>query len=125
MQRVAAMVTKYQEGVIGEIPEAQHDVGKYLESIENCRFDRALEAVWEQVRGVNQFIEEEKPWVIAKENDSEHLQEVLAEAVSSLLEIADLLVPFLPDTANKIISVFSDGVIKPLKDQSLFPKKED
>jgi methionyl-tRNA synthetase len=123
VQRVSAMVTKYQEGVIGEIPEAQHDVGQYLEAIENCRFDRALEAVWEQVRGVNQFIEEEKPWVIAKENDSEHLQEVLAEAVSSLLEIADLLVPFLPDTANKIISVFSDGVIKPLKDQSLFPKK--
>jgi methionyl-tRNA synthetase len=125
VQRVAAMVTKYQEGVIGEIPEAQHDIGQYLEAIENCRFDRALEAVWEQVRGVNQYIEEEKPWAIAKENDPEHLQEVLAEAVSSLLEIADLLVPFLPDTSKRIISIFSDGIIKPLKEQSLFPKKEE
>lgn len=125
VQRVAAMVMKYQEGVIGQVPEAQHDIGQYLSAIEDCRFDRAMEAVWEQVRGVNQFIEEEKPWVIAKEDDPEHLQEVLAGAVSSLLEISDLLVPFLPDTAQKIKSVFEDGVIKPLKEQSLFPKKED
>jgi methionyl-tRNA synthetase len=125
VQRVAAMIIKYQESVIGIVPEAEHDVGQYHEAIAECRFDRAMEAIWEQVRGLNQYIEEEKPWSIAKENDQEHLQEVLAEAVSSLLEIADLLVPFLPDTAKKIQSVFSDGVIKPLKEQSLFPKKEE
>jgi methionyl-tRNA synthetase len=125
VQRVAAMVMKYQEGVIGQIPEAQHDIGQYLNAIEDCRFDRAMESVWEQVRGVNQFIEEEKPWAIAKDNDPEHLQEVLAESVSSLLEIADLLKPFLPETAEKIEYVFMDGIIKPLKEQSLFPKNEE
>jgi methionyl-tRNA synthetase len=125
VQRVAAMIIKYQEGVIGNVPEAEHDVGQYHEAIGDCRFDRAIEAIWEQVRGLNQYIEEEKPWLIAKENDQEHLQEVLAEAVSSLLEIADLLVPFLPDTSKKIQSVFREGVIKPLKEQSLFPKKEE
>jgi methionyl-tRNA synthetase len=125
VQRVAAMINKYQEGVIGSVSEPQHDVGQYVSAIEECRFDRAMEAIWEQVRGVNQYIEEEKPWSIAKENDPEHLQEVLAEAVSSLLEIAELLEPFLPDTSEKIKYVFGDGVVKQLKEQSLFPKKED
>jgi methionyl-tRNA synthetase len=124
VQRVAAMVVKYQEGVIGKLPESAHDVGQYHDAIADCRFDRAMESVWEQVRGVNQYIEEEKPWTIAKENDDVHLQEVLADAVASLLEIADLLVPFLPETAEKIQNMFSDGVVKPLKDASLFPKAE-
>jgi methionyl-tRNA synthetase len=125
VQRVAAMLSKYQANVIGDIPEPSHDVNQYHEAVNDCRFDRALEAVWEQVRGVNQFIEEEKPWVIAKENDEDHLREVLAEAVSALLQIADLLVPFLPDTAQKITDMFSDGVVKPLTGSSLFPKSED
>jgi methionyl-tRNA synthetase len=124
VQRVGAMISKYQEGVIGKLPETAHDVGQYHEAIAACRFDKAMEAVWEQVRGVNQYIEEEKPWAIAKENDEAHLQEVLASAASSLLEIADLLTPFLPTTAKKIQSMFADGVIRPLVDSSLFPKAE-
>jgi methionyl-tRNA synthetase len=124
VQRVAAMIMKYQEGVIGELPEASHDVGQYHEAIADCRFDKALEAVWEQVRGVNQYIEEEKPWSIAKENDEVHLQEVLADSVASLLEIADLLTPFLPDTSKKIQEMFSEGIVRPLNDSSLFPKTE-
>jgi methionyl-tRNA synthetase len=125
VQRVAAMIMKYQEGAIGTLPETAHDVGQYHEAIAECRFDRAMEAVWDQVRGVNQYIEEEKPWTIAKDNDEEHLQEVLATAVASLLEIADLLVPFLPDTAQKIQNVFAEGIIRPLTSSSLFPKNEE
>jgi len=125
VQRVAAMIQKYQEGVIGKLPETSHDVGEYHAAIADCRFDRAMEAVWVQVRGLNQYIEEEKPWSIAKEGDDEHLQEVLADTVASLLEIAELLVPFLPETAAKITAMFTEGVVRPLKEQSLFPRQED
>ena len=124
VQRVSAMIKKYQNGVIGELSDSKHDVGQYHAAIAECRFDRALDAVWDQVRGLNQYIEEEKPWQIAKEKDDDHLKEVLAEAASSLMEIADLLVPFLPGTAEKIQYVFSEGVIRPLDDASLFPKHE-
>jgi methionyl-tRNA synthetase len=123
VSRVAAMVVKYQDGVIGDVPPAEHDSNRYHEALANCRFDKALEDVWEQVRGLNQYIEEEKPWQVAKEDDKEHLQEVLAYLCSSLLEIADLLKPFMPDTSAKITSVFSEGIIRPLEG-SLFPKTE-
>ncbi|HSX36925.1 MAG TPA: methionine--tRNA ligase, partial [Patescibacteria group bacterium] len=77
VQRTVAMITKYQKGIIGDIPPAEHDVSQYLEALAQCRFDRALDDVWEQVRGINQYIDEEKPWVIAKAGDEEHLREVL------------------------------------------------
>ncbi len=123
VSRVAAMVIKYQEGVIGDIPPAEHDSARYHEAIQDCRFDKALESVWEQVRGLNQYIEEEKPWQVAKEDDKEHLSEVLAYLCSALLEIADLLLPFMPETSVKITNVFAEGIIRPL-DGSLFPKTE-
>lgn len=123
VSRVAAMVVKYQEGVIGDIPVAEHDTSGYHEALAACRFDRALEHVWDQVRGLNQYIEEEKPWEIAKEADGEHLQEVLAYLCGALMEISELLVPFMPETAEKISKTFSEGIIRPLEG-SLFPKQD-
>jgi methionyl-tRNA synthetase len=123
VQRTAVMIQKYQNGIIGDIPPAEHDTGRYREALDNCRFDQALEEIWDQVRGLNQYIDEEKPWEIAKAGDDDHLREVLAAMVSDLLEIADLLVPFLPEAAANIQTVFSEGIIRPYEG-TLFPKKE-
>ncbi|HEU4914674.1 MAG TPA: methionine--tRNA ligase [Candidatus Saccharimonadales bacterium] len=123
VQRTAVMITKYQNGIIGDIPPAKHDKAPIEEAIVQCRFDRALDEIWDQVRGLNQYIDEEKPWSIAKEGDSDHLREVLAYQASCLLEIADLLVPFLPDTAAKIKAVFEEGIVRPIEG-TLFPKSD-
>lgn len=123
LSRVVAMVGKYQSDIVGTIPEPSHDIYDYTQALAEFRFDKALEEVWEQVRGLNQYIDTEKPWEIAKKGDTQHLQEVLAYCVSCLLEIADLLEPFLPETAQKIAAVFKDGLVSPLEG-SLFPKNE-
>ncbi len=122
VQRTAAMVLKYQDGLIGEIPPAGHDDVPIHEAMRACKFDRALDLIWEQVRGLNQYIDEEKPWEIAKTGDKDHLREVLAYQIGCLLEIADLLEPFLPGTAIKIRDIFSTGVIHPIE-ETLFPKQ--
>ncbi len=121
VQRTVAMIEKYQKGVIGDIPSAEHDLAQYEEALSLCKFDRALDEVWEQVRGLNQYIDEEKPWAIAKEGDEDHLRQVLAYQASSLLSIADLLEPFLPATSAKIKAVFSGGIVRPIEG-TLFPK---
>lgn len=123
VQRTAAMISQYQNGLIGAIPEAGHDVGEYKAALQLCKFDRALDEVWEQVRGLNQYIDESKPWEIRKNGDTDHLREVLAYQVSCLLEIADLLQPFMPETALKVKAVFADGVIRPIEG-TLFPRKD-
>ena len=123
VQRTTAMIQKYQQGLIGDIPPARHDTAQYEKAIEECHFDRALNEVWEQVRGLNQYIDEEKPWVIAKAGDEEHLKEVLAYQASCLLEIATLLEPFMPETSTKIRHVFEEGVVRPIQG-TLFPKAD-
>jgi methionyl-tRNA synthetase len=123
VSRTAAMVANYQKGLIGDIPAPEHDVGPYHEAVEACHFDRALDEVWEQVKGLNQYVEETKPWQIAKSNDETHLREVLAYMSGALIEIAQLLSPFMPDTAAKIQAVFGTGVLKPLPGP-LFPKQQ-
>lgn len=123
VQRTAAMIQKYQGGVIGEVPDVGHDKGAYNEALAACKFDRALDSVWERVRGLNQLIDTEKPWQLAKAEDPEHLQEVLARFVANLLEIAQLLEPFLPSTAAKIQSMFQSGTIQALE-TTLFPKTD-
>jgi methionyl-tRNA synthetase len=120
-QRVAAMVSRYQKGIIGDSQSAEHDVNKYHEAILACRFDVALDEVWEQVRGLNQYIDEEKPWELAKNQDEDHLREVLAYCVGSLIEIANLIEPFLPVTAENLRYIFSEGIVRPT-DKPLFPK---
>jgi methionyl-tRNA synthetase len=123
VQRTAAMINKYQDGIIGQIPEPKHDTKGYQEALEHCRFDRALDEVWAQVRGLNQYIDEEKPWEVAKTGDQDHLREVLAYQASSLLEIAELLEPFLPTTALRIQKIFKEGIVH-LPESTLFPKFE-
>ncbi len=123
VNRTSAMINKYQRGVIGDIPGSKHDSAQYYEALADCRFDRALEEVWEQVRGLNQYIDEQKPWSLAKDGDEEHLREVLAYMTSCLLEISNLLEPFMPDTAAKIHYIYESGIIKPIEG-TLFPKHE-
>lgn len=123
VQRTAAMIMKYQKGLIGDIPEPAHDSAQYERALEEYHFDRALDHVWDQVRGLNQYIDETKPWEIAKTGDEEHLRDVLAYQAGALLEIADLLEPFMPDSATSIRNVFSEGIIRPIEG-TLFPKQE-
>lgn len=128
ISRVASMVTRYQAGVIGDAPQGDHDMKPYFDAMNELRFDQALDETWESIRALNKYIEMVKPWEIAgrrdKDPDAEaHLSEVLGQAVGTLLQIADQLVPFLPGTAAAIKKTFASGVIVPLESAGgLFPK---
>lgn len=126
VQRVASMILRYQAGVIGDKPQPEHDMGPYREAMENEQFDRALDEVWETVRSVNQYLENVKPWAIAKlaetsPDEKDHLEEVLAYVAGMLMQIADQLVPFMPVTAAEIHRLFSTGVV-PADLHPLFPR---
>jgi len=126
VQRVASMVQRYQAGVIGDAPQAEHDMGPYREAMAEFEFNKALDITWNTVRSLNQYLESVKPWMIAKElgkdPDAEaHLAEVLAHSASTLQQIADFLTPFMPATAAKIHGMFDSGVV-PATIEPLFPK---
>lgn len=122
VQRVASMINRYQQGVIGDMPRPKHDDGAFHAEVHDMRLDRALENIWLSVRNLNGYLEDVKPWEIAKNpDDTEHLQEVLAYAAGSLTQIAGQLWPFLPQTAETIKKIFEGGTVAPYKGV-LFPK---
>lgn len=121
VSRVAAMIMKYQGGMIGPAADPAHDTSQYREALDRYRFDVALEQVMLFVRDLNLYVEEEKPWVVAKE-DPEHLQEILGYLAINLVHTARLLEPFMPETATKIIGMFDSDHLTPIEG-TLFPKR--
>lgn len=121
VQRTAIMVKNYLDGDLHQIPPFEHDVVPYKRYIEEFRLDQALDEVFRQIRSLNQYIDETKPWEIAKQKDGDHLREVLDYLVSSILEIAVLLKAFLPETAHKIENIFKNDKL-PDKIEILFPR---
>lgn len=124
VQRTIAMAIRYLDGMVKDVPPPEHDRASYDEALRLCRFDRAIEVVWDQIRSLNQYIDEERPWEVAKKNDMEHLNEVMAYLISSVRQIADLLTPFLPVAASRIMQALGGERLSPIEG-TLFPKHED
>jgi methionyl-tRNA synthetase len=126
IQRVASMINRYQSGVIGESEQAEHDMTAYHNAMDELEFNKAIDEVWNMVRSLNQYIDNVKPWEVAKgigkDPEAEpHLTEILAHCAGALVQIGDLLEPFLPTAAKKIQEIFESGVVK-LPEGVLFPK---
>jgi methionyl-tRNA synthetase len=63
-------------------------------------FHRALARLWEYVRLVNRYVDEQAPWALAREPaQRRQLDTVLYNQVESLRVIALFLSPFMPHTA--------------------------
>jgi methionyl-tRNA synthetase len=128
VQRVASMIVRYQAGVIGDVPQGDHDMKPYYDAMSELKFNQAIDEVWVTVRSLNRYIEMVKPWEIAKNRDKDpeaeaHLTEVLGQSAGTLLQIAEQLTPFLPGTAESIKQIFGEGVVTlPAGSSGLFPK---
>lgn len=128
VSRVASMISRYQSGVIGDAPKGDHDTKPYYDAMHELRFNQAIDEVWDTIRELNRYIEMVKPWEIAKRHETDpdaeaHLAEVLGQAVGTLLQVAELLAPFLPTTAENINKIFGTGVVVPIETVGgLFPK---
>lgn len=126
VQRVVAMINKYQAGVIGDGERTDHDDGAYHDAMRSFEFDKAFDEAWVTVRSLNRYLEKVKPWEVAKNKETDpesaqHLEEILLHAVGSLEQIAELIAPFMPTTAKTIQKIFASGVITPYQGV-LFPK---
>ena len=89
--------------------------------MDRFEFSKAFDYVWEKVQGLNKRIDDEKPWELAKNGETEKLEKCLTSLVLDLLQVNAELSPFIPGTSEKIADVFA-GEINPPK-TPLFPKK--
>ncbi|MCK4552693.1 methionine--tRNA ligase [Candidatus Pacearchaeota archaeon] len=80
---------------------------------ENYEFDKVLNEIFSFIDICNEYVQNKKPWETRD-------KKVLYELKESILKIADLLWPFIPESAEKIKKQFSATKIK--KSEILFKK---
>ena len=65
----------------------------------------ALDCLWMLFRRANKYIDETTPWILSKDEAKRaRLSEVLYNLLCSLDIGANILRPFMPDTADKILA---------------------
>ncbi|MBU2615750.1 MAG: class I tRNA ligase family protein [Nanoarchaeota archaeon] len=91
------------------------DEGKIENYIGSFEFDKALNEIFAFVDTCNEYVQDKKPWETGD-------KKILYELKESILKIADLLWPFIPESSEKITKRFSEKKIK--KGDVLFKKIE-
>ncbi len=137
--RTLTMTEKYYNGKIPEenetieksgqalnienkIAELPGKIALSLESGHDLNFGGALEAIWEMINMANKYVEETKPWNLAKENKSEELKNFIALLIKVIRAAEYSLDPFMPRTAEVIRAQV--GVDQINKGGPLFPRIE-
>lgn len=86
------------------------------ESLEEFKFNQALEAIWREIAKVDKTLNDTTPWKLEKAEATP----ILEQAVQDIRTIAYNLTPFLPETARKILEQYN--VEKIVSGNPLFPR---
>lgn len=99
-----------------KIKEEKVDWKKYEKIFEEGKLEQMLEEIWRIVREANKFVEDNKPWELAK-NNKEKFEKIMEKLFSDLILIAGLVSPFMPETSEKI-----KNILQTKKPKILFPR---
>ena len=112
LSRTTALIGRSRGGRIApaevspELAAAIDELGRTLPA----RFDDwdltgALDAIWDLVRRLNRYVEQTKPWELAKdESRADELDRVLYELADGLRAVAVAISSYLPETAPQILA---------------------
>ncbi len=102
---------KYFSGTIPDRPDesdptlreaARTTVAAYQAALEHVHWGAALEAVWNLVGATNKFLDERKPWILAKNGDTKAVHDTLYDTLEATRIVALLLSPALPHAAREM-----------------------
>ncbi len=93
---------------------------KVRKGLEEYNFSYSLGEIWGLINIANKYVEETKPWNLAKENKQDELKAFIVVLVKVIRQVAGELKPFMPDTSNAIMQQLGSQKIK--KGEPLFPR---
>ena len=115
VSRTTAMAVKYFGGTLPAEQQADDEKdaelialasglkAKYYEKMEAYTFQGALVDIFEVISRANKYIDENAPWVLAKnDEDKPRLARVLYNLLEAVRICTIMLTPFMPDTTAKI-----------------------
>lgn len=129
--RTLTMIEKYFQGVIPDKGELDGQGRRIEEKIKalpeqiaslmiSNNFSLALEYIWNLINMANKYVEDTKPWNLAKENKTQELKSFIRLLVDVIREVSGQIYPFMPQTAESIKEQIGLDRIK--KGNPLFPR---
>ena len=116
------MTNKNLQGIIpeSEIGEEEEELisncnerlSDYMVYFQATEFSKAIEKVLEIVSSTNKYIDDTKPWALAKENKTNELKKVLRTSLEMIRLIAILFYPIIPDSSTKILKALNININK-------------
>jgi methionyl-tRNA synthetase len=83
--------------------------GLIARALDDFDFRRATEAVWQVADEANRYVNQARPWDLAKAGDDAELDAVLAALLRACQAIGQHLAPFLPDAAVRVTRQCAPG----------------
>lgn len=111
--RILMMISKYSNNVIpdtsdydSEIKNIATGLGVLVEKhLKVLAFHKAIEEIWGLVSALNKYVDTSQPWSLAKDQSkTDKLKEVLYTSAEGLRISAMYLIPFMPESACKILN---------------------
>jgi methionyl-tRNA synthetase len=117
--RTLAMIARYRDGTV---PTAEVDPAlaadfdglaeRVVERMDRVELTPALDDIWQRVRRLNRYVEEQAPWQLAKDPErAADLDRVLSTLAEGLRVVTVLLAAWMPGTAEKLLGALGTADI--------------
>jgi methionyl-tRNA synthetase len=118
--RTIAMIRRYREG---RTPQAEPDAALAAELdalatevsdlLDRAEITQALERIWQRVRRLNRYVEEQAPWKLAKDDaQQDRLDIVLRSLAEGLRVVTVLLHPYMPETTQRLMGALGQDELR-------------
>ncbi|WP_173080928.1 methionine--tRNA ligase [Fundidesulfovibrio magnetotacticus] len=112
--RSLAMTHKYFDGRIPQAGQGGPDEDElrsmakeaclnFQRLFERFQTAKALDSLWELVRGLNKYIDTQAPWTLYKEQNPSRLATVMVHVLECLRKVAAHLLPVMPEAAAAML----------------------
>jgi methionyl-tRNA synthetase len=117
--RTLAMIERYRDG---QVPDAEPDPElaggddglaglevRVAELLDRAELTQALEEIWARVRRLNRYVEETRPWDLAKDPDQgQRLDVVLYGLAEGLRVVSLLLYAYMPEVGDRMLAALGE-----------------
>lgn len=123
INRVLSMVWKYCEGKIDNLEgEREEDIilktsfyemkGKIISLYEEFSISSALEVIWKYIGVINKYLDDQRPWTVAKEGNIRRVGRILHQCIEGIRLITPFIYPVMPETTKKIWELIGEKDIE-------------